>query len=186
MMYNKSGLVILLPHLFLFLVLYGGFFLFPISQLIYPISCHKQPQNSMRDMRILAGSQICNYFIAERYVNVGSISGHTLPSELNTLFRMDPVLIVLSSTGIIFAGIKRDFFVILWSIPFIIFAYFHSLDILFPFYPYSTGILYCSCSVVKLDVGEKCFLRGDHLTHVVVVNLNNGAKYQKKWIQRVE
>src|SRR5687767_13984786 len=36
---------------------------------------------------------------------------------------MDPILFVLSTAGLIFAAVKRDFFILLWVIPFLIFLY---------------------------------------------------------------
>jgi hypothetical protein len=46
-----------------------------------------------------------------------------LIGTLNTFFKMDPVLFVLSMAGLIFAAVKRDFFLLLWVIPFLIFLY---------------------------------------------------------------
>jgi 4-amino-4-deoxy-L-arabinose transferase-like glycosyltransferase len=43
---------------------------------------------------------------------------------LHTFFYMDPILFVLSIAGLIYAAIKRDFFLLLWVIPFLIFLYF--------------------------------------------------------------
>jgi hypothetical protein len=40
------------------------------------------------------------------------------------LFRIDPVLMVLGLAGLVFAAIKRDYFLLLWIIPFLIFLYF--------------------------------------------------------------
>ena len=46
-----------------------------------------------------------------------------LIATIKTFFEMDPVLSVLSSAGLIFAAVKRDFFLLLWVIPFLIFLY---------------------------------------------------------------
>jgi hypothetical protein len=46
-----------------------------------------------------------------------------LIATIKTFFEMDPVLSVLSSVGLIFAAVKRDFFLLLWVIPFLIFLY---------------------------------------------------------------
>jgi hypothetical protein len=45
---------------------------------------------------------------------IGTISG---------FFEMDPVLFVLSMAGLVFAAVKRDFFLLLWVIPFLVFLY---------------------------------------------------------------
>ena len=47
-----------------------------------------------------------------------------LTGTLHTFFQDDPVLFVLSIAGLIYAAIKRDFFLLLWVIPFLIFLYF--------------------------------------------------------------
>ena len=47
-----------------------------------------------------------------------------LTGTLKTFFYMDPILFVLSIAGLIYAAIKRDFFLLLWVIPFLIFLYF--------------------------------------------------------------
>src|SRR5919112_637056 len=46
-----------------------------------------------------------------------------LISTIKTFFEMDPVLSVLSMAGLIFAAVKRDFFLLLWIVPFLIFLY---------------------------------------------------------------
>ena len=46
-----------------------------------------------------------------------------LIGTIKTFFEMDPVLSVLSMAGLIFAAVKRDFFLLLWVIPFLIFLY---------------------------------------------------------------
>ena len=46
-----------------------------------------------------------------------------LIATIKTFFEMDPVLSVLSMAGLIFAALKRDFFLLLWVIPFLIFLY---------------------------------------------------------------
>jgi hypothetical protein len=46
-----------------------------------------------------------------------------LIGTIETFFEMDPVLFVLSMAGLIFAAVKRDFFLLLWAIPFLIFLY---------------------------------------------------------------
>jgi hypothetical protein len=42
---------------------------------------------------------------------------------MKTFLEIDPVLFVLSMAGSIFAAVKRDFFLLLWVIPFLIFLY---------------------------------------------------------------
>jgi hypothetical protein len=47
----------------------------------------------------------------------------SLDNSLRDLIRIDPVLIVLGSVSIIYAALRKDFFILLWTIPFIIFFY---------------------------------------------------------------
>jgi hypothetical protein len=47
-----------------------------------------------------------------------------LSGTLKTFLQIDPILFVLSIAGLIYAAIKRDFFLLLWVIPFLIFLYF--------------------------------------------------------------
>jgi hypothetical protein len=45
-------------------------------------------------------------------------------SALNILWQIDPVMIIIGFAGLIFAIIRRDFLLLFWIIPFIIFLYF--------------------------------------------------------------
>jgi len=47
-----------------------------------------------------------------------------LLESINVFFKIDPVLLVLGSAGLIYGAIKRDLFLLLWIIPFTIFFYF--------------------------------------------------------------
>ncbi len=46
-----------------------------------------------------------------------------LIGTMKTFFELDPVLFVLSMAGLVFAAVKKDFFLLLWVIPFLIFLY---------------------------------------------------------------
>ena len=59
----------------------------------------------------------------EREVGPGAGSAHTISSELRTIFYMDPVLISLSLAGILFAALRRNYFILLWVVPFFILSY---------------------------------------------------------------
>jgi Dolichyl-phosphate-mannose-protein mannosyltransferase len=48
----------------------------------------------------------------------------SLDNSLRDLLRIDPVLVVLGSVSLIYAALRKDFFILLWTIPFIIFFYF--------------------------------------------------------------
>src|ERR671919_708775 len=47
----------------------------------------------------------------------------SLDNSLRDLLRIDPVLIILGSVSFIYAAVRKDFFILLWLIPFIIFFY---------------------------------------------------------------
>jgi tetratricopeptide (TPR) repeat protein len=47
----------------------------------------------------------------------------TLFSSLKYDFQIDPVLLLLGIAGLVFVAIKRDLFLLLWTIPFLIFLY---------------------------------------------------------------
>ena len=55
--------------------------------------------------------------------NSDSPVGTTLLNSLKYLFQIEPVLLILGICGIIFAEIKRDFMLLLWTIPFLIFLF---------------------------------------------------------------
>ncbi|MDW0316203.1 MAG: hypothetical protein QN716_12600, partial [Nitrososphaeraceae archaeon] len=45
-------------------------------------------------------------------------------NSLRDLLRIDPVLILLGSIGFVYAALRKDAFILLWVIPFIVFFYF--------------------------------------------------------------
>lgn len=49
--------------------------------------------------------------------------GESLLDALTEFFRIDPVLITLGIVGLVYAEIKRDFLVLFWAVPFIIFLF---------------------------------------------------------------
>jgi hypothetical protein len=53
----------------------------------------------------------------------GGESFNGLSKATYNLFKMDPVFIVLGFGGLIFAALKRDFYPLLWAVPFIVFMY---------------------------------------------------------------
>ena len=69
--------------------------------------------------------------------------------SIDSIFRMDPVLVVLGLGGVIFATtIKRDFFLLLWLLPFLIFisligwvVYFHWMLVLPVFCIAAAGLI---------------------------------------------
>jgi hypothetical protein len=73
----------------------------------------------------------------ERQTTSDSPIGTTLLDSLKYLFQIEPVLLILGISGIIFAEMKRDFMILLWVIPFLIFifimdfvSFFHLIPLL--------------------------------------------------------
>jgi Dolichyl-phosphate-mannose-protein mannosyltransferase len=49
---------------------------------------------------------------------------HTLTNSITKNLLIMPVLMVLGLAGLVFAALKKDFFLLLWAIPFLVFLYF--------------------------------------------------------------
>jgi 4-amino-4-deoxy-L-arabinose transferase-like glycosyltransferase len=63
-----------------------------------------------------------------------------LIDSMYAFFKVDPLLLLLGTVGIVFtAVIKKDFFPLLWLIPFFIFEYFNGFVSLFHFIPMLPG-----------------------------------------------
>jgi 4-amino-4-deoxy-L-arabinose transferase-like glycosyltransferase len=58
-----------------------------------------------------------------------------LVDSVNAFFKNDPVLFLLGIAGLGYAALKRDYFVLLWIIPFLIFLYIIGYVSLFHFIP---------------------------------------------------
>ena len=44
--------------------------------------------------------------------------------EMKTIFlSMDPVMLVLGAAGLVYSVIKKDYFILLWAFPYLIFIY---------------------------------------------------------------
>ena len=83
----------------------------------------------------------------QREISTGTDSSHSISSELKTIFNMDPVLISLSLLGIVYAAIRRNYFILLWVVPFFIFSfmihwvyYFHFI-LLLPVFCIASALL---------------------------------------------
>jgi hypothetical protein len=73
----------------------------------------------------------------ERQSSNDSAVGATLLNSLKYLFQIEPVLLILGISGIILAEIKRDFMLLLWVMPFLVFlfiidfvSFFHLIPLL--------------------------------------------------------
>ena len=71
--------------------------------------------------------------------------GGSLLLSLTTIFQMDPVLFILGIASLIYAEIKRDYLILLWAVPFLIFLFlvgfvgFFYLILLIPLFSIAAG-----------------------------------------------
>ena len=83
----------------------------------------------------------------ERRVDAGENSPHSVLSELTTLAKMDPVLVIISIISTAYAVIRRDFLILLWIVPFLVLAvsihwvYFFHFILLLPAACIASGLL---------------------------------------------
>ena len=49
--------------------------------------------------------------------------GASLLGSLTSFFQIDPVLVILGISSLVYAGIKRDFLILLWAAPFLFFLF---------------------------------------------------------------
>jgi hypothetical protein len=73
-------------------------------------------------------------WVAGVFLQLHRISQPLLDS-VNGFFKDDPILLLLGIAGLVFAAIKRDYFLMLWVIPFLMFLYFIGYVSLFDFIP---------------------------------------------------
>jgi hypothetical protein len=83
--------------------------------------------------------------------------GRPLLNELETIFsKIDPLLLALAIIGLVYARIKRDYFLLLWTIPYLIilflvdWVYFFHFILVFPAFCIAIALLFT-------DLGKKKF-----------------------------
>jgi hypothetical protein len=84
--------------------------------------------------------------------------GRTLLYAILYNYNLDPLMIILGIAGLVFAAIKRDTFLLLWTIPFIIFLYF----IGFVSYWHLVPLFPAACIAIArmaIDISEKIALK---------------------------
>jgi Dolichyl-phosphate-mannose-protein mannosyltransferase len=70
-----------------------------------------------------------------------------LSISLTNFFQIDPLITIIGIAGLIWTGLKRDFFPLLWAIPFLIFSYFigwvqyFHLIVIFPAFCIASAVL---------------------------------------------
>ena len=102
----------------------------------------------------------------EREVDSGESPSHTISSELKNIFHMDPLLISLSLAGILFAALRRNYFILLWVVPFFVLSfvihwvyYFHFI-LLLP--------VFCIASALLIIGVRNIFMKKDNVYKKIV------------------
>ena len=83
-----------------------------------------------------------------------------LSSTIRSLILMDPVLATLGIIGIVFAALKRDYFILLWVITFLIFSYIVQWTLYFHFI-LLLPIICIASAVIIVDISNKIFRKRD-------------------------
>lgn len=76
-------------------------------------------------------------------------TSHPLLDSLITIFTIDPVLTTLGFAGLAFAVIRKDYFLLLWMVPFLIFLY--SIDYVSEFHLISLLPAFCVSAALMID-----------------------------------
>ena len=63
------------------------------------------------------------------------LTGQNPNNAINSLLRIDPILLIMGTISIIYLSVKRDFLVFLWAVPYIILFYFLGYVSFFHFIP---------------------------------------------------
>jgi hypothetical protein len=85
--------------------------------------------------------------------------------EMKTVFlRMDPILMAFGVAGLIYAVIKRDYFILLWAFPYLLLSYFLNWVYFFHIIPIIAA--FCICGTMLLfDVFKK--IRNERISKIV-------------------
>jgi hypothetical protein len=85
--------------------------------------------------------------------------------EMKTVFlRMDPLILAFGVAGLIYGVIKRDYFILLWAFPYLLFSYF--LNWVYFFHVIPIIAAFCiSGTILLFDVFKR--INNQHISHVV-------------------
>jgi hypothetical protein len=89
-----------------------------------------------------------------------------LTNTIRSLILMDPVLASLGIIGIVFAALKRDYFILLWVITFLVFSYIVQWTLYFHFI-LVLPIVCIASAVIIVDISGKIFRKRDTLKKLV-------------------
>jgi 4-amino-4-deoxy-L-arabinose transferase-like glycosyltransferase len=91
--------------------------------------------------------------------------------QLTTLFSMDPVLVVLSIIGTIYLAVRRDYLVLLWSAPFLIFAI--SIHWIYPFHFILLLPAACIASALLIEVPKR-IIKKENYQKLISITIISG------------
>jgi len=74
--------------------------------------------------------------------------GQGMKSLVNWIFNLDPVLVILGLSGLFFAAVKRDYFIFLWIIPFLIYIEFSGWVLVFHYIMLLPGLCISSAALL--------------------------------------
>jgi hypothetical protein len=77
-----------------------------------------------------------------------------LSLSIKDFFQIDPILLILGTAGIIFAAIKRDLFIILFTVPYAVFLYFVGFVTIFHLLPLVAGFSIASGTFI-INISQK-------------------------------
>jgi Dolichyl-phosphate-mannose-protein mannosyltransferase len=77
--------------------------------------------------------------------------GITLLSSLNDFLKIDPVMALLGLAGIVYAALKRDFFILLWTIPLLVFLSLTAGTSYYLFLPIFPALCIGAASLIELS-----------------------------------
>jgi 4-amino-4-deoxy-L-arabinose transferase-like glycosyltransferase len=77
-----------------------------------------------------------------------------LSLSIKDFFQIDPMLLILGTTGIVFAAIKKDIFILLLTVPYAVFLYFVGFVTIFHLLPLIAGFSIASGSFI-VDMSQK-------------------------------
>ena len=89
--------------------------------------------------------------------------------SLYSIFRIDPVLVVLGMAGIVFTTIKRDFFPLLWIIPFFILLYLLGFNQHFHWVPMLP--IFCIAAAVLIVDLAKYIIKNTKVQQIAVFTI---------------
>jgi hypothetical protein len=100
------------------------------------------------------------------------LTGQMSNNAINIIFRIDPLLISLGAMGLIFAAIRRDLFLLLWTIPYIILYYALGYVAFYHFIPIFPAFCIAAAKLI-LDLLDKIKDR-NNIKQILLISIVSG------------